>query len=180
MHNKLKIIFLASLVLFAAGCSSVKILPTDIGPDFLLSNYKSYDFFQIDAEIDPFPEFDKRIGWIKEELKNQLELKGLNQTKENPDLLINIGIVIEEKIQTRETDFRTDAPRYMGTRNYSWKSEEIEVRRYNKGTVTVDIISAENKVLEWQGVAQGVIVKKDEASKKNIAVGAQKMFENIE
>ena len=38
-------------------------------------------------------------------------------------MLINIGIVVEEKIQTREMNLRTDPPMHIGQRNYKWESK---------------------------------------------------------
>lgn len=177
---KIKSILLTGIIIFIVGCSTIKIIHTEKGPEFSITDYKTYDFFEVNINSDDFPEFNKRVDWIKEELIKQLEIKGVKQSTNNPDLLINIGIVVEEKIQTRETDFRTDAPRYMGTRNYSWQSEEVEVGRYHEGTVSLHFVDPANNNLVWRGVAQGVIVKKDEASKKNIAMGAEKLFDKID
>ena len=84
----------------------------------------------------------------------------------------------EEKIQTRETDFSTDAV-YMRTRNYSWQSEEVEVGRYDEGTLTIDFVDTKDNTLKCIGVARGVKVKKDKNAPKNIANGLEKLFKQI-
>ena len=168
------LIIIAVLFLLSA-CTNVKILQVNKENNFSLSNYKSYDFQVIRLDIGESPEYNKRIGFIRDELVKQLENAGLERTSENPDLLINVGLVVEEKIQTRETDFSTDAY-YMGTRNYSWQSEEIEIGRYDEGTFTIDFVDKKDNTLKCMGVAQGVKVKNDESARKNIAEGLNKLF----
>jgi hypothetical protein len=85
---------------------------------------------------------------------------------------------VEEKVQTRETDFSTDAV-YMGTRNYSWQSEEIEIGRYDEGTFTIDFVDTRDNALKCMGVVKGVKVKKEENAQKNIAQGLDKLFRRI-
>lgn len=175
---KVRIVFAIGIIFLLSACTTVKIVQVNKNTDFSLSNYKSYDFQVIRLDIGESPEYNKRIGFIRDELIKQLEKSGLERTSENPDLLINVGLVVEEKIQTRETDFRTDAI-YMGTRNYSWQSEEIEIGRYKEGTFTIDFVDTKDNALKCMGVAQGVKVKKDEAARKNIEQGLNKLFNRI-
>ena len=177
--KNVKIFSFALIALLIYACAGVKVVHTEKKEGFSLTHYKTYGFYKTDIDTTVLPEYNKRIDWIKNELRRRLNQKGLAEGTD-PDLLINIGIVIEEKIQTRETDFRTDAPRYMGTRNYSWKSEEVEVGRYHEGTVSIDFVSAANKALVWQGVVQSVIAKSDKTSLKNIAAGGELLFKNID
>ena len=51
--------------------------------------------------------------------------------------------------------------------------------RYHEGTATVDLIDRQKNALMWQGVAQSIIEKKDANSKKNIAIGVQKLFAEL-
>ena len=176
----MKNLLLLSIILLVSGCSTVRIIQTDHVPEFSLSNYKTFDFYLLRTDIPAEPDFTKRIGWMKDEIRKQFEARGIVQTKDNPDLLVNIGIVVEEKIQTRETDFATDAPRYVGTRNYHWESEVVEVGRYHAGTVSVDFVEPEKTALVWFGIAESVVVKKDDNSKKNMAIGLEKLFSKIQ
>jgi hypothetical protein len=168
------------LVVMAVSCSPlVKIKSTKQAEGVTLSNYKTFDFYKIDTEVVPSPSFNQRTEWLKNEIASQLVKRGLSQTSDNPDLLVNIGIVIEEKVQTRETTIR-DAPHYMGTRNYHWESQEVAVGTYEEGTVTIDLVDRAKNEMIWEGVASSIIVKKDEASKKNIAEGVAMLFEKIQ
>lgn len=175
---RISIVLSISIVFLLASCSTVKVERVQKKLDFSLADYKTYDFQVSKIEIGEKPEYNKRIGYIKEELIKQLELSGLERATENPDLILNVGLVMEEKIQTRETDFSTDAY-YMGSRNYSWQSEEIEIGRYDEGTFTIDFVDTKDNTLKCLAVATGVKVKKDESAQKNIAKGLAKLFKRI-
>jgi hypothetical protein len=172
------IISVLIIVFLLTSCSTVKIDRVQKESGFSLSNYKTYDFQVARLDVGEIPEYSQRIKWIKEELIKQLELSGLKYSTDNPDLLLNIALVLEEKIQTRETDFSTDAY-YMGTRNYSWQSEEIEVGRYEEGTFTIDFVDTKDNALKCLGVAKGVKVKKEKNAQKNIEQGLEKLFKQI-
>lgn len=161
-------------VILLVSCSAVRILSTDADPSFSISNYKTFGFYRLDADTAVLAVYYKRIEWIKDEISKQLVAKGLTKS-DNPDLNVNIGIVVEEKVQTREPDIRTDM-HYMGQRNYTWSSTPIEVRRYKQGTITIELVDRSKNALMWNSVAQSVIEKKDETSKKNIEEATPKMF----
>jgi hypothetical protein len=175
---EISIILSICIVFLLSGCTTVKVLSVQKKSNFSLADYKTYNFQVLELDVDTVPQNMKRIYLIRDELIKQLALSGLERSKENPDLIINVGLVVEEKIQTRETDFSTDAV-YMGTRNYSWQSEEIEIGRYDEGTFTIDFVDTKDNVLKCMGVANGVKVKKDENAQKNIALGLEKLFKKI-
>lgn len=174
--KKLSVSFICLLIIL--GCSSVKVLKTDKAEGFLLSNYKTFNFVPIQYDGDVSPSYNKRIQWIADEVAKQLANRGLQKTSADPDLLVNIGIVVSEETQTRETTIH-DAPMYMGQRNYSWQSQEVPVGTYERGTVTVELVDRAKNEMVWDGVASSVIMKKNEASQKNIVDGAEKLFAQI-
>jgi len=166
-------------LMFITGCSPVKILQTQEVSDFTLSSYSTFDFYEMNIDGKTGPEFGERVNWIMDELTAQMEERGVKQSDQSPDLLINIGLAFVEKVQTRETDFRTDAPRYVGSLNYSWQSETVAVGTYEEGTMVVHFVDSDNKVLLWEGIAQSVLVKGDKAAQKNIATGVSKLMADL-
>jgi hypothetical protein len=78
------------------------------------------------------------------------------QQSENPDLWVNIGVVIIDKDQTRETTIR-EAPFYIGQRNYRWQSQEVKVGTYEEGTATVEVVDAARKELIWEGSVASIL-----------------------
>lgn len=166
------------LLVAISACSAVKILKVDKAEGFSLSDYETFDFYTVDISGDASPSYNERVGWIKDEIAKQLTQKGLTQTSASPDLLLNIGIVLEEKEQTRETTIM-DAPRYAGQRNYHWESEEVVVNHYKEGTVSVDFVDTKTNSRVCEAVASAVVVKNDATAKKNIASGVTKVLEKI-
>ncbi|QMU30321.1 DUF4136 domain-containing protein [Adhaeribacter radiodurans] len=123
--------FIYCCLLALLSCSSTRVANIQAADNFVLSNYKTFNFYEITANGEPVnPQFNNRIDILKSTIQQQLTSKGLTLSQTNPDLLVNVGIVTTEKVQTRQTDFRTDAPRYIGQYRYSWKSQQVEVGRY--------------------------------------------------
>src|SRR6187402_39901 len=97
-----------------ASCSGVKVLNTEANDGFALGNYKTFDFYKLEARGDTVAaNYETNAELLKQAIAKQLQAKGLQQATSNPSLLVNIGVVVEEKIQTRETSIR-EAPVYMG------------------------------------------------------------------
>lgn len=170
---------LSLLLLVLCGCSTVKVLDTEAAADFDLSDYATYRFYDIDTEADTVsPAFLEQVQYLKEDIAEKLQSLGLEPDDAEPDLLVNLGIVVEEKVQTRETNFR-EAPRYIGQYRYSWRSEEVEVGRYKKGTVSVHLVDRKNNELVWQGVAEGVIPDNTQKLQQTIDEGVEELFSRI-
>ena len=107
------------------ACSSINIKGVEKDPGFALSSYKTFSFYEVHKGGDAIgPQYQENLKLLQEEITKQLGLRGLTLSGESPDMLVNIGIVVNEKVQTRETNFANPADRtaYMGQRNYSWQS----------------------------------------------------------
>ena len=140
------------------------------------SKYKTYKIYSL--EIKNSPEFEPKkagLNLLLLEITKQMNARGYKKVTENPDLLINIGVAITEEVQTRETDIR-DAPMYIGQRNYKWESEEIVVRKYSEGTVTLDLVDTNKEDMIWQAVSSGILSKKREKNNTKIEKSLQKLF----
>lgn len=111
------------------SCTPVIKVVAETSPGANLSQYKSFAFYQLSAQGDTISKgFTERVELFKQAITKELNNRGLTAKQSQPDLLVNIGIAIEEKIQTRQTNFMQDgAPYYVGQRNYKWKSQNIEV-----------------------------------------------------
>lgn len=161
------------------SCSPVKIRNTEAADTFKLADYKTFDFYEISAEGNALAQdYGSRLAILEKEISGQLEKRNLQHSASNPDLLINMGIVVEEKVQTRETSIR-DAPVYIGQRNYIWKSEEVEVGRYREGSVTVHLVDSKQSKLVWQSTAEGVLPKKAENIENIIKEGVEELFNRL-
>jgi hypothetical protein len=151
----------ALVTLFA--CSGISVANTEADPAANFSQYKTFGFYKIEASGDTItPGFNKRVGYLKDAITGEMTKRGYTFKETNPDLAVNIGLIAENKVQTRETNWRTDGRyTYMGQRNYGWSAGEVEVGRYREGTVTLHIVDvAQNKMI-WKGSANGVLPEKE-------------------
>lgn len=170
------------LLLAASSCSSVNIVGVDKAPDFSLANYKTFNFFDVNVAGDALgPNTDTNLKLLQDAIAKQVIAKGLTQTSENPDLLINIGVVVAEKIQTRETSFSNPADRtaYMNQRNYHWHAQEVAIGKYRQGTVTIHLVDRAANQLVWKGSADSVLPEKEKNVPALIEEGMAKLFEKV-
>jgi hypothetical protein len=162
------------------ACSPVRVLRTEPAEAFMLSNYRTFDFYAVETEGDALsPDYERGVALLKNAVARQLEARGLTRKSDDPDLRVNLGIVVNQKVQTRQTNLQTDPPNYIGQRRYTWKSREVEVGRYRQGTVSVHLVDPRKNELVWQGVAEGVVPEKEAKLEKTIDQGAEALLGKI-
>lgn len=167
---------------FLLGCSGISIKGVQSTDSFSIAKYKSFNFLDVDTSGDGLgPNQQSNLELIKTAITNEMKAKGVEYSTSNPDLLVNIGIVVSNEVQTRETSFTNPADRmaYMGQRNYHWESSEVAVGTYRQGTVTLDLVEASSKNQVWQGSATGVVPEKQKNVPEVINVAMGKLFEKI-
>ncbi|MBO0360111.1 DUF4136 domain-containing protein [Hymenobacter sp. BT186] len=170
----MKTLLLVSLLAFAA-CSPVRVESTTQMPGVNFAAYKTYNFMDVTARNeDVFRGSSASVEQLKQAVARQLEQRGY-QRADTPDLWVNIGVVTQQKVQTRETNI-WDAPRYIGQRNYHWQSQEVPVGSYREGTATVDIVDAARNEQIWQGIAASALSKDPEKLAARIDEGIADMF----
>lgn len=171
-------LFYTSILLLMSGCSPVRVISSSFSPNASTEDYQTFNFY--DLEVDAAePELirEDRLNMLKEAVQKELNERGLEMS-DQPDMWVNIGVMVEEKVQTRETDIR-EAPLYIGQRRYHWEREEVVVDEYRQGTVTIDLIDAEANEMIGQAVASGVIAEDDEKLRQRIDEGVEKVFAEL-
>ena len=92
------------LLIAVTGCSGITIKGVEKADNFTIKNYKTFDFFKTDASGNALSEHAKEnLELLKTAIARELQAKGVSQSSTDPDLLVNIGVVVLEKVQTRET-----------------------------------------------------------------------------
>jgi hypothetical protein len=167
---KTKLIALSILLLSA--CAPVRVVDYQKKVTTDVKASKTFSFFQTDKSGLIGPNFEENLALLKTAITKEMTALGFKEVEDGADLLLNIGIVIKEEVQTRQTDARTDM-RYMGQRNYHWESQEVVVDRYKEGTVKIDFVEAATNKGVWTGTVAGTIAeKKNTVSERiNKAVG---------
>jgi hypothetical protein len=140
--------------------------------------YQTFDFLDLDVELLTEHQINQEnADYLKTAIARELTAKGLEQSS-NPDLAVNIGVVVEEEVQTRETDIRD--MRYMGQRNYHWEVEEVVVGVYKVGTVSVELVDTKANRAVWEESESNVINKKQKNVQKKIDKGVSRIFKKFD
>ncbi|HSE23854.1 MAG TPA: DUF4136 domain-containing protein [Pyrinomonadaceae bacterium] len=144
------------------------------GTDF--SKYKTYKWVQI-----PNVQYPNQLvdGQIKRSIENQLSLKGLTKTEENPDLYITYQAAVNQEKQWNSFSTGGDMWGYgrwggwggMGTTTTTSKTINI-------GTLNVDFYDVARKEQIWRGAASKTLGSGKDPNKvqKNLDKAMAKLF----
>lgn len=166
------------LTLLVSACSSYRIIRNQADNAATWAAYKTYAFVDT-ARLDSTPRDAYRAAMeqVKQAVATELRNRGYQPTNDNPDLLVNLGAVVQEKTQTRETHIR-EAPLYIGQRRYSWRSQEVPVGTYEEGTVSLHVVDAQKNALVWD-VAVSSVLNRRTLSSEQISQAVAKVFEKF-
>lgn len=169
------------LALLAIACAPATRITSEPAPGFSLSPYQTFSFMEVDASGDGLGQnYQTEVSYLQQEIARQLEQRGLRPAAvEEADLLVNLGIVVDDEVQTRQTNILTDPPQYIGQRRYTWQSREVEVGRYQRGTVSVHLVDRERNELVWQGTAARIISDNQAKLREQITGGMEKLIGSI-
>ncbi len=145
-------------------------------PQFSIKNYQTFAFVGFEEYLKENPDARANVERIETAIIRELKIKGILLSDE-PELLLNIAISVEEKVQTRETTIRD--MHYMGQRNYYWEVEEVPVGTYREGTIIIDFIDISTNKLVYQMVVSEIITKNDKKMEKRINRQTTKAFSRL-
>jgi hypothetical protein len=167
---------LISGIIFLIGCSSSKVTRYDAGKN--LANYKTYNYVKFKySHYDSIPYNEKNYTFFIEEMDRHMKAKGL-ELSDDPNLIVNVGVVVRQEEQTRETDVRTDM-NYAGNRRYHWEVEDQVVGVYDVGDMTIDFVDVKENILVWQAAAESMLSKNEEKMQKRISKTVEKFFQEF-
>lgn len=171
-----KLLLLLVLPLLGACTAASDVKSTEQAPGVDLTTYRTYNFMAGEARNeDVFQQAGVGLEEVKQSVAREMERRGY-QRAEQPELWVNIGVVNKQQVQTRQTEFRTDAPYYMGQRNYHWQAGDVPVGTYAVGTVTVDVVDARRNDLVWQGVTASSLSKDPAKSARRVDEAVTELF----
>jgi hypothetical protein len=166
------LLFLLSLT----ACATEQVQHTEQQSNVDFRAYKTYNFLDVTARNEAaFQGPNTGVETLKQAIDREMQRRGY-QLSASPDLLVNIGVMTQDKVQTRETTLR-DAPIYLGQRNYHWQSQDVVVGRYEEGTATVEIVDAARQELIWQGSVKSILSPKADKLTKQIDSAVATLFE---
>ncbi len=161
-----------------AACSPYRVKQNRVDQSANFQSYRTFNFMESDlAPLASREVSSQVIDQIKSAVAGELTRRGYQQTSGNADLMVNLGLSVQEKTQTRETNIR-EAPLYIGQRRYSWRSQEVPVGKYQEGALSVDVADARTNQLLWDATVTSVLTKRSaEPEKINEAVA--RLFEKF-
>lgn len=168
---------LLALGVALAACSSEQVTQVDSKPGVNLARYRTYNFMDAVARNDSaFRSSGSNIFDLKRAVTREMSARGF-QLANQPDLWVNIGLVSQQRVQTRETNFVSDPPpAYIGQRRYHWQATNVPVGTYQEGTATIDLVDAARKELVWQGVTTSILSNSPSRAAKQIDKGVADVF----
>ncbi|WP_114749527.1 DUF4136 domain-containing protein [Pleomorphovibrio marinus] len=169
------------MAVMCVSCQSTKISVLEQSPEFKLANYDTFGFYNTETTGVLSDNYQRNIDFLQEEIAKQMAFRGIMITDEDPELMINLGVLVEKKDQTRETNLATDPGtfNYIGQQRYTWKAEQIKVGSYRKGTVTVHLVDAKQNKALWVAVTERILSEKEDRLMQTIKDGVEEMFDYI-
>jgi hypothetical protein len=143
-----RVLILATILIVAASCSTIKV-SSDFDRTAGFASYKTYAFT---PEALNLPLDDINKNRVLRAIESEMALKGFTKTSATPDVLIDVNIKAVQ--QTTATASSTGG--YYG-RGYRYgygggfTTTTINYDTYTDGTMFIDMIDAQKKVLVWQG-----------------------------
>jgi hypothetical protein len=172
---------LGTLVLLAVtlvACSPYRVTQNRVDKSANFQAYRTFRFMESDlAPLASRAVSTETIERIKTAVADELTRRGYRQTGGPADLMVNLGLAVQEKTQTRQTDIR-EAPLYIGQRRYSWQSQEVPVGKYQEGALSVDVVDEKNNQLLWEATVRSVLGKRS-AEPERLAEAVAKLFDKF-
>jgi len=160
---------LIAFVLVAA-CASGPTIRSQQNPGKSLDSYQTFGFFS--------PLATDKAGYesvltarLKDATRRNLQAKGFVYSESNPDLLVNFFANFEDRQEIRT--YAAPPPVHTGYYGYrtgyygGWGgyyggmgATEVQTVNYTTGTLTIDLVDPVEKVLVWQGQAEGRVKDK--------------------
>jgi hypothetical protein len=160
------------------GCSPYRIVQNQSDNAATWSAYRTFAFVDTNRiNSTPRDTYQAVMEQVKQAVVAEMAKRGYQQTKDNPDLLVNLGAVVKEKTQTRPTTIY-EAPLYIGQRRYSWRSQEVPVGTYQEGTLSLHVVDAQRNALVWDAAVSSVLNKKG-VTPQQIGDAVGKVFEKF-
>ena len=159
--------FVAVLVAAAAlaGCASGPDVRGDYDRSADFSKYKTYNFLTEKGEGGAeFKSIAQQM--LQEAASREMEARGYVKAQD-ADLLLNFKGKLEEKTDIQSTPAPYYGPSY-GYRGwygapygaYGYGGSEVSTRRYNVGTLVMDVIDREKRQAVFQGGLEDVVTSK--------------------
>lgn len=156
---------LALLALAAAslaGCASGPDVRADYDRSADFGKYRTFGFVaQAGTDTGDFKSLSTQL--LQNAASREMEARGYRRA-DNPDLVINFTGKLEEKVDVESTPAPYYGPGWgyggwYGAPYGGWGGSEVTTRRYNVGSLVMDVVDREKRQVVFQGGVEGVVTK---------------------
>lgn len=153
---------LAAAAIALAGCASGPDIRADYDKSADFGKYRTYGFVaQAGTDSGDFRSLSTQM--LQNAAARQMEQRGYTRA-ENPDLVINFKGKLEEKVDVESTPAPYYGPGWgyggwYGAPYGGWGGTEVTTRRYNVGTLVIDVVDRDKRQVVFQGAISGVVTK---------------------
>jgi len=153
---------LAVAAIALAGCASGPDIQADYDKAADFGKYRTYGFVaQAGTDSGDFRSLATKM--LQGAASRQMEQRGYTRA-ENPDLVINFKGKLEEKVDVESTPAPYYGPGWgyggwYGAPYGGWGGTEVTTRRYNVGTLVIDVVDREKRQVVFQGAISDVVTK---------------------
>jgi hypothetical protein len=161
-HSSRTVAMLAVAAAALAGCASGPDVRADYDKSADFGKYRTFGFVaQPGTDAGDFRSLSTQM--MQNAAAREMEARGYTRA-ENPDLVINFTGKLEEKVDVESTPAPYYGPGWgyrgwYGSPYGGWGGSEVTTRRYNVGTLVMDVVDREKRQVVFQGGVQGVVTK---------------------
>jgi len=160
-----------------AGCASQPKVLSDYDKSADFAKYRTFGFVtQVGADSTEFKSL--AVQTMQTAATRQMEMRGYTRS-DNPDLVINFTGKIEEKADVESIPAPYYGPGwgyggFYGAPYGGWGAggTQVTTRRYNVGTLVMDVVDREKRQAVFQGSVSDVVTKEMMANREAAITGA--------
>lgn len=151
-----------TLAILLAGCASGPDIRGDYDKTADFGKYRTFGFVaQAGTDSSEFRSLATQV--LQSAASSEMEARGYTRA-ENPDLVINFKGKLEEKTDIESTPAPYYGPGWgyrgwYGSPYGGYGGTEVTTRRYNVGTLVMDVVDRERRQVVFQGGIEGIVTK---------------------
>ncbi len=151
-----------ALAALLAGCASGPDIRGDYDKTADFGKYRTFGFVaQAGTDSSEFRSLATQV--LQSAASSEMEARGYTRA-ENPDLVINFKGKLEEKTDIESTPAPYYGPGWgyrgwYGSPYGGYGGTEVTTRRYNVGTLVMDVVDREQRQVVFQGGIEGIVTK---------------------
>ena len=150
----LRLFAAGAALLLMAGCASGPDVRGDFDPAADFGRFRTFGFVE-QAGTDTGDARSITTTLLQNAAAREMEARGYVRS-DTPDLVINFHGRLEERVDIQSRPAPSMGPTwgYRGWAGSSWGGTEVTTRRYNVGTLVMDLVDLEQRQMVFQGTLQ--------------------------